>query len=347
MKKHMKIFHGPINICGIGGHLAKWQKGQGIISDFVTYSENRLASNSSYCLHLEKYPRFYRPLIRLAFFGLCIVKYNVFNFYFGRTFLPFQLDLPLLKLFGKKIIMVYCGSDVRLIEVEKERNPYWRLLTISLNDPKFDNRKKRVMRWHNLWVDRAIAPRNLYASVSQVYPAAKIDKDIWIHNLINLSDYNPTYSSNPMPLLVHAPSEAGIKGSVYVEGAIKALKAKGYNFDYQKIENMPHVEAIEIYKKADIILDQFLLGGFGTLAVEGMSMGKPVVGYIINSVRQEHYPDCPVINATIDSLAVVLAELIVNPDRCLEIGRQGRRFVEDHFDTEKVNKELWALYDSL
>lgn len=346
-EKQLKIFHGPINICGIGSNLSNWQKHKGAISDFITFSENKLASNSAYCLHLEKYPRILRPFIKLAFFSLCLTKYDIFHFYYGTSFLPYQLDFPVLKLFRKKIIMTYCGSEARLIEVERERNLYWDLLTISLDDPKFDNKKKWTMRWHKLWVDRAIAPRNLYASVSQIYPASKIEKDLWVHNLINLGDYNPTYSSNPIPLLVHAPSEGGIKGSLYVERAITKLEDEGYEFNYQRIENMAHDLAIELYKQADIILDQFLLGGFGTLAAEGMAMGKPVVGYIIDEVRQEHFPDCPVVNATIDTLEVVLADLIVNPDKRIEIGRKGRVFVEQHLDNESVNKKLWDVYHSL
>ena len=70
--------------------------------------------------------------------------------------------------------------------------------------------------------------------------------------------------------------------------------------DFLLLEDRPHADVQRILRdEADIVLDQFLLGGFGSLAVEGMYYGKPVVGYLIESVRAEHYPDCPIVNATI------------------------------------------------
>src|SRR5687767_2001655 len=50
-----------------------------------------------------------------GFLALCIgiCRYDQFIFLFGFSFLPWNLDLPLLKLLGKKTLMVFCGSDSR------------------------------------------------------------------------------------------------------------------------------------------------------------------------------------------------------------------------------------------
>ncbi len=46
------------------------------------------------------------------------------------------------------------------------------------------------------------------------------------------------------------------------------------------IENLTHEEALNEYSKIDVLVDQLLAGWYGGLAVEVMSLGKPVVAYI-------------------------------------------------------------------
>lgn len=349
-KEHkFKIYHGPVNICGIGRYIADWQRKRGAISDFVTYQDYIITQDSHLNLHLEKYSLLKRILIKFSFLITCLIKYDLFHFYFGKSFLLFNFDMPILRLFKKKIIMTYCGSEVRLIEVERKRNPYNHLLKISIDDPKYDLRKKFMMQWQMLWVDRFIAIRNLYDSVTCVIPKQKVEKDIWVNNTMDLDAYCPQeYETKEIPVLIHAPSEKGIKGTKYVEKAIEELKQEGYKFEYRQLHNVLNTEAQRIYKEdADIIIDQFLLGGFGNLAVEAMYYGKPVLCYLIDEVKEEHYPDCPIVNANIDNLKEKLAWLIENPNERIRLGKEGRVFVEQNFDREEINKKLWNMYQLL
>jgi glycosyltransferase involved in cell wall biosynthesis len=161
-----------------------------------------------------------------------------------------------------------------------------------------------------------------------------------------MNAYRPlTYSTKDRPLLVHAPSEPGIKGTEYVRAAVEKLRERGLRFDFQLLEGRPHEEVQRILRDhADIVLDQFLLGGFGLLAVESMYYGKPVVGYLIERVRAEHFPDCPIVNASIDDLAEKLAWLIERPEERIRLGREGRAFVERHLDRDRVGRQLLELY---
>ena len=345
----LRIFHGPRNIAGIGRYLADWQREQGMSADAFSLHDSKIVERSHLEFRLFEYGWLTRRLLWVAVLAFALLRYNVFHFYFGTTLLPFNLDLPILKLFRKKVVMTYCGSDIRLIEIEATRNPYAALLKIGLDDPRFDPLKKRRMRWQRLWVDKVIAPRNLYASACAVFPKAEVEKDIWLHNTMDVRAYAPpAFETKDMPQLVHAPSEPGIKGTEYVKVAIEELRRRGMRFDFVLLEDRPHAEVQRILRdEADIVLDQFLLGGFGSLAVEGMYYGKPVVGYLIESVRAEHYPDCPIVNATIDDLADKLAWLIAHPKERVRLGREGREFVERHFDRDKVGRQVMELYRSL
>ena len=80
------------------------------------------------------------------------------------------------------------------------------------------------------------------------------------------------------------------------------------------------------------------------MAFEGMYYGKPVVSYLIESVKEEHFPDCPVVNAHIGNLHEKLAWLIEHPEERIRLGKEGRAFVEKHLDLEEINKKLWEIY---
>jgi hypothetical protein len=122
--KKLRIYHGPVNIGGIGRYLADWQRKKGVISDFIVWSDYTHRQNNHYNLHLDKAGRIRRIIRKLSFFLFCLFNYDLFDFYYARSFLPLNLDMPVLKMFGKKIVMTYCGMDVRLIEIERKRNPY-------------------------------------------------------------------------------------------------------------------------------------------------------------------------------------------------------------------------------
>lgn len=341
-----RIFHGPHNIAGIGRYLADWERSQGAISDFIVYSDNTHRQNSHINLHLERGGVFKRFFSMLAFFWLCLFRYDLFHFYFGKTLLPLNLDLPLLKLFGKKMIMTYVGSDVRLYEVERQRNQYHALRSVGNLAPEMDGKKKRMLAWQGLWIDRVIAVRNLYASVSRVIPARKIIRDIWVTNTIDLAEFTPNYVVHSVPVLVHAPTNSLKKGSDQIEAAIQALKERGYCFEYVRVQHMPHDEAVRVFQNADIIVDQLLSGGFGNLSMEGMAYGKPVCAYVIDEIRRD-LPDLPVVQITVETVAEKLAWLIEHPEQRVRIGQEGRAFAEKYYDREKTARKLWRLYQDL
>ena len=293
--KKIRILHAPVNIAGIGGFLSSYQRSKGYVSDFLVFSDaNPFFKNHNICLGLEKIKGRRKTFTLWINFFICLFKYDIFHFYFGKTLLPNSFDLRILHFFNKKILMTCCGSDFRLIEIEKERNPYAYLLKIELNDPRYDSRKKQLLRYQSRWVDCFLAPRNLYASVSRVVKEEKINSDLWIHNLgfdSSMVSSESDITTRNVPLLVHMPSRRGIKGSTYVQKAIDALKRNGVEFSYKEVTGVSHDDALAIIKEADIVIDQMLLGGIGTLAFEAMGFGKPVVSYIIEDVRNKFYQD--------------------------------------------------------
>lgn len=344
-----RVFHGPVNIAGIARHLADWQRSQGLMADSFSHRDSAIVDRAHVELRFKDYGVVRRAFLHVMFFLWAALRYDVFHFYFGRSLLPLNLDMPLLKLLRRKVVMTYCGSDIRQIAIEHARNPYAHLLRIGRDHPKYDRAKRISMRWHRLWCDRVLAPRNLYASAREVFPEQMVEKRLWVHNTMDLSAYAPLeYRTGEVPVIVHAPSEPGIKGTEYIEAAVERLRARGVRFEFRLLTNRPHAEVQRLLRdEADIVLDQLLIGGFGSLAVEGMYYGKPVVAYILDSVRAEHFPDCPIVSATIDDLTEQLGWLIEQPERRVQLGRQGRAFVERYLDRDKIGRQVLDLYAQL
>lgn len=343
-----RIFHGPENIGGIGRKLADWQRhNKGAQADFIVYTDNTNAQGSHKNLHIEALPPVRRFIKQCGFLARGLKNYDIFHFYFGKTLLPFNLDLPLLKLFRKIIVMNYVGSDVRLNSVELRRNPFFLLRPeMKRQASKLQPLKRLQLRWQALWADVCIAPRNLYAHAREIYPERKIIRDIWTTNTMLLPDQPPSFKTSPLPVVLHAPTNAAKKGTAYINQAVENLKAKGLAFEYLCLTKVPHEEFIQSLRKADIVVNSVLGGGFGNLAMEAMANGKPVCGYVLDEIRAL-IPDLPVVQCTIETLEEKLAWLIENPQERVRISRAGYDFAREHYDRDKIGEALWALYMGL
>lgn len=342
----LRILHGPENIGGIGRFLADWQREKkGAKSDFIVYRDNTPFQNSHQNLHLEKYPRLISLFHQVSFLLHCLRTYDLFHFYFGKSLLPLNADLPVLKIFGKKIIMNYVGSDIRLNSVELRRHDYYHLRMDAekkKGPPEFLKRIK--LAWHSLWCDRFIAPRNLFAHAKEIFLKEKIIHHIWTTNTIELPSSLQQIEQAKIPLILHAATNPERKGTRFVVDTINNLKNKGLTFDFISTSDMPHEELIRILKeKADIVVDSPLSGGFGNLAMEAMAHGKPVCGYIIEEIRAL-IPDLPVVQCTIENLEEKLGGLIKNPVERARLGKAGYEFAKRYYDRTKTCEELWVLY---
>ncbi|WHF46655.1 glycosyltransferase [Bacillus licheniformis] len=102
-----------------------------------------------------------------------------------------------------------------------------------------------------------------------------------------------------------------------------------------------------MYQKADLIIDQLHIGSYGLFAVESMAMGKPVICWISDFMK-DHYPsELPLIRANPANITEVIESVLKNRDMLPEIGQKGRKYAEVHHDMVKNSKKTLAVYQSL
>jgi glycosyltransferase involved in cell wall biosynthesis len=164
---------------------------------------------------------------------------------------------------------------------------------------------------------------------------------------IDLSQYQASPGRGGVrPLVVHAPSNRERKGTEHVEAACAQLPV-----DLEVIHGLPHEQAVEIYRRADIVVDQLNAGWYGLFAIESMALGKPVVSFLhdeaVRRTQDAFGVDVPIVNATKETLGHALRALVDSPDERRRRAEASRTYAEAVHDDERVADRLVDLYARL
>jgi hypothetical protein len=270
-----------------------------------------------------------------------IRAHDLIHFYFGPSFLPRQLDAQWLPRLGKRVVIEFLGSDVRMPSVEARRNPnyVWR-------DVENDVRATRLMqRWSEVTQGHVVVcDHSLDVFLEPHFPH--------IHVVGQRVDMRPLHPAPPDPQarrmrVVHSPTDRAAKGTEFVRRATAELVDAGAPIDYIEVHGLPHQDALEIYRSADLIVDQLCSGSHGVFAAEAMSLAKPVVCYLLPEIEAAYPPDIPIINANPATLKEVLSEWMDQPRERHERGLASRAYAERVHDHRAVARRLLEVYETL
>ncbi len=161
--------------------------------------------------------------------------------------------------------------------------------------------------------------------------------------------YIPVYPVSDRALnlrVVHAPNHRAFKGTLYLETAVKKLREEGVKIELIMVEKIPNAQALTIYRSADVIFDQCMIGFHGYFAIEAMALGKPVMCFIRKPEDYLLAPDeCPIINTHVTTLMEDLRYLAHEGRSTLpEIGRRGREYVARYYTEQAFSQRLAIAY---
>ncbi len=267
-----------------------------------------------------------------------LTEYDVYHFHYAQTLNDDFSDLKALQANGKKAVMHHWGNDVRFHEQAKERNPF----AYTGDSPANEVMHERLTAISKVIKEAIVQDYEVYEYVKPYYDRVHV-----LPIAVQFEKVAQTESvSNDIPLLLHAPTNPLFKGTEHVEAAVHRL-AKEFSFEYVRIEQKHHEEALDQYKQADLIIDQVLCGSYGLLSVEAMAMGKPVVTYVRDDLLPTFPEIPPIINANPANLYEKVRYLLKYPDVLNAYGRQGRRYAKKYHDIKVVAEQLMSIYEGL
>lgn len=352
-RRKFRILWGPIPIITISTN-SKAERLYGYESQTLVYKTYYLTDHFDYNLeHWFRNPVF-KPFLSWIVFLWALLKYDVFHFFFDQGLLPGKtprginrIELPLLKMAGKKVIVSAYGGDVRYENKCRNQGKYNcctdcdRKLVACICS---ETLARSNINYVNRYADMTLS----MGDMMEYTPGSRKDIYYWAIDLKKI-EYVGVRPDNIFPIkVVHAPNHRQFKGTKYLMDTVNRLKKRGIRVELRLIEGVPNKEAIQFYKEADIIAEQFLIGWHGYLAIEGMALGKPVISYIRKPM--DYLPsgiDCPILSADPDTLEETLLWLIQNPEKRAELGRRGRAYVERVFSLESVGKRFDRIYQSM
>lgn len=268
-----------------------------------------------------------------------ILDFDIFHFLFNKTLMASNVDLIVLNQLNKKVFMHNLGSEIRVPEVAFKHHKFWEYAMDYLDSLDSMN-IKNSMKVIGSWVKNSIV--NDFEMKSYVTPY--YEKVFMVGLPIDLEKYpyEPLVNHECVHI-VHAPTNKSVKGSIFIEQAIKEL-GKKYNIKYTRVENLSHEEAVEIYRDADIVLDELIIGTYGSLTVECMAMGRCVATFIHSGFEPPHGEEIPVWNINVDNIYDRLEVLLDSFEIRNEMSQRGRRYVEKYNDSRLVCKTLLDIY---
>lgn len=337
----MKILHSPINIAGQLTAISRAQRKLGYVSDVMVFNQNDFEYecdiNLKTCQERWKIIRAYKIL---ANFLKCLVKYDVFHFHYGRTLLPYKLDLPILRLFGKKIVMQYWGTDVIQFDIAAKRTLFnQEQMSEIFHEQNDDQKRKEIAKMEKMVDVTVVGDKELtyYSPKSKsILKAIDLEKIPFI----GLDLKSHTFK------IVHAPSNRGVKGTDQIIKTIENLKKEGLKLDFTLVEGKSNEGAMQIYQNADLIIDDILQGPYGILCMEAMALGKPVMCHI-GPLLVPNYPGLPIINVNPDNLGQKIKEVMASSSLREKLSHEGREYMEANHDIMKTAQKFIDLYKSL
>jgi hypothetical protein len=378
-QKPLRILHCPSAVGGNPQGLARAERRLGLDSVAIGFQRDYLNYSTGEVLFQNGDHLLVREAKRLKLLWRSLRDFDIVHFNFGRSIMPMSFipgvsarstfrfvrgnviydaclrimemrDLPILKWAGKGIVVTYQGDDARqgdycrehfaISPVQEAGEDYYM--------PPSDARKRNAIAKMARYADRiySLNPDLLHVlpPCAQFLPYANVD----------LSEWKPDDRErrNDVPIVLHAPSHRGVKGTRFILAAVDQLRTEGIKFEFVLVENLSNAEARQLYEQADLLVDQMLCGWYGGLAVELMALGKPVISYLreedLKFIPAEMRAEIPIMNATPQTVYYVLKEYLTTRRHELpELGNRCRAYVEKWHDPVKIAAKLKQDYEEI
>lgn len=225
---------------------------------------------------------------------------------------------------GVQVCLLFHGSEVRNPIRHAHREP-WSPFADPANDALTRGYISATRRMH-AWLAEYDGP----GLVSTPDLLDDVPWAAWLPVSVDTTAFSPDgreLARARVPVVLHAPSSAPLKGSKHIDPVLRRLHAEGV-IRYERVRGVEHAKMPSVIRQADIVVDQVLMNLIGVKAAESMAAGRVVVAHMTERLAERYPRRPPVVDATPDTLEDVIRGLAADPDRRAELGADSRRYAE-------------------
>lgn len=286
-------------------------------------------------------------VLRISVFVYAFARFDVFIFSGFNSFFGFY-ELPLLKFFGKRVLVIYLGSDARppilsgrhLDDAGAFVNPKH----AHQETVRMANKIRRVERFADLIVNHTGTGQFFSRNFVRVNALGSPAFD----TAINI-EHNAAANDGTIHIL-HAPTRPLAKGSLLFRQMIAELCEEGYPISYVELTGVPNSVVLHELQRCDFVLDELYSDApLALLGTEAAMFGKPVVvgGYYAEQYKIDN-PDSdfpPSLYVEPAQIKAAIRKLIDDQEYRLNLGRQARYFIQNKWNARKVAENYLRLID--
>lgn len=297
----------------------------------------RLIRYVGYCLEAA---------LRLFVFLYAIIRCDVFITSGFGSFFRFY-ELPLMKLLGKKIVVVYLGTDAR--------PPYLSGKHLDDVGKPFDHVTSKNETVSQVKLIRKVE-RYADVIINHTATAQFFTRDFIRLNALgmpiksHMSLSQTALKQSNVTRILHAPSRPLAKGSLVFKQAIEELRAEGYKIDFIELAGVANSVVLQELEWCDFVLDELYSDvPMAMLATEAAVFGKPVIvgGYYAKQYKIDNpdheYP--PSLYVEPSDIKGAIRKMIDDKDFRLTLGKNAQEFVNQSWNACKVAENYMRLIE--
>jgi hypothetical protein len=250
------------------------------------------------------------------------------NFFLTQPFTPFINALQKLKIPADKIANAYFPIIIDLNIFKYSDNYREKLSQDNLN--KIEKFKFKIFHPSRLMIkqNKALIDSGQWKGNEMLLKGLKIFIDKYKVTNICIILPNRVHSIDVDLFHSHIKELQLEENIVWVEGQTK----EGFNKE----------EMVALYSSADLVVDEFGVGWFGSIVVEAAACSRPTMCYLDTSVMEQLYPWHPIISVnTPETIAEEIAQLYFDKDYFTKKSNNSLAWAKEFHSQEKTG-EIYA-----
>lgn len=299
LNENPRVFLGLLDICGVYRSLEEGFKTSGIDACFVNVGKEHRQSSVQYNWIVRAYifasnlntsvlerptGTIMRLLVLLySYYATMLMivwitfRFDILIFKSGLSFSETKWDMRWFKFIGKKIVVSYHGSDSRPaylhakpVNWQGNDEAFFDFLNVQSREQK--RQTKLASTYADLVVD---SPASAHFQSGRVLLRQAIFNPV--PNSIIRQKNNRMVEANAFRIL-HAPSDASLKGTEIIRNVIEELQLLGFNIDYRELVGVSNSEVLRSIGEADLVIDELYSDNYGGIfALEALAAQTPVI----------------------------------------------------------------------